>query len=208
MLNQKEISAILISTLTLGIIISLIETWNIFFITTGLILIVILLNITAKKVTSFYLETETEISLWEFKKFWYKKHHKFPKPIPAGVLIPLAIKFFSVGLINWMACLTFEVKGKVYKAAKRHGLYSFSGVTESEMGWIGAAGIITNIFFAILGYIMGYGQFAQLNILYAFFNLFPLSNLDGSKIFFGNKLLWAILAIIASMGVLGMLVIV
>ncbi len=208
MLNQKEILAILSSTIVLGILISLIETWNIFFITTGLILIVILINIVAKKVTSFYLETETEISLWEFKKFWYKKNHKFSKPIPAGILIPLAIKFFSVGLITWMACLTFEVKGKIYKAAKRHGLYSFSGVTEEEIGWIATAGIIMNILFSILGYVLGYGQFAQLNILYAFFNLIPLSNLDGSKIFFGNKLVWTILAIIASMGVLGMLVIV
>jgi Zn-dependent protease len=208
MLNQKEISAILISTLTLGIIVSLIETWNIFFVTTGLILITILLNIISKKVTSFYLDTETEISLWEFKKFGYKKHHKFTKPIPAGILIPLVVKFFTVGIINWMACLTFEVKGKIYKAAKRHGLYSFSEVTESEMGWIGAAGIITNIFFAFLGYIMGYPLFAKLNITYAFFNIIPISNLDGSKIFFGNKLLWIILAITTSMGVLGMLVIV
>ncbi|HKL23224.1 MAG TPA: hypothetical protein VJ895_00565 [Candidatus Nanoarchaeia archaeon] len=208
MLNQKEISAILISTLTLGIVVSLIETWNLFFITAGLILIIILSNIVAKKVTSFYLDTETEISLWEFKKFWYKKHHKFQKPIPAGILIPLAVKFFSIGLVNWMACLTFEVKGKIYKAAKRHGLYSFSEVTESEMGWIGAAGIIVNIFFAVLGYIMGYPLFAKLNITYAFFNIIPISNLDGSKIFFGSKLLWSILAIITSMGVLGMLVIV
>ena len=208
MLNKKEILAILSTTIVLGIIVSLMETWEIFFITTGLILIVILLNITTKKVTSFYLETETEISPWEFKKFWYRQHEKFKKPIPAGILMPLIIKFFTIGLVNWMACLTFDVKGKIYKAAKRHGLYSFSGVTEKEMGWIGASGIIANILFSIIGYIMGYGQFAQLNILYAFFNLFPLSNLDGSKIFFGNKILWAILAVIASMGVLGMLIVV
>jgi hypothetical protein len=208
MLNQKEILAILTSTLALGIIISLIETWNIFFITLGTILAVILINIFAKKVISYYLETETEISLWEFKKFWYRKHHKFNKPIPAGIIIPLIIKFFSVGLINWMACLTFEVKGKIYKAAKRHGLYSFSEVTEEEIGWIATAGIIMNILFSILGYIMGYPLFAKLNITYAFFNIIPLSNLDGAKIFFGNKLVWAILAIISSIAMLGMMIIV
>ena len=105
MLNKKEIFAILGVTLVLGIILSLIETWEIFFITTGLILAVILINITAKKVTSFYLDTEVEIRNWEWARFGYKKHHKFSKSIPAGILIPLLVKFLTVGLINWMACL-------------------------------------------------------------------------------------------------------
>jgi Zn-dependent protease len=210
MLNKKELIAVLSVTLVLGIIFSLIETWEIFAITTSLIFAVILINNLAKKVVGFYLDTEVEISNWEWQRWGYKKHHHFRKSIPAGILFPLVIKFLSVGIINWMACLTFEVKGKVYRVAKRHGIYSFSEITEKEIGWIASGGIWANIFFAIIGYLIGgyvFLEFAKLNIFYAFFNLFPISDLDGSKIFFGNKINWSFLAIIVSMAVIGTLMI-
>lgn len=211
MLNKKEILSILGVTFVLGIIISLIETWEIFGITLGLIFAVILTNVIFKKVTAFYIDTDVEINTWEWSRFGYKKHHHFRKPVPGGILIPLLVKFFSVGLINWMACLTFEVRGKTYRSAKRHGIYSFSEVSEKEMGWIASAGIWANIILAIIGYLIGtdiFLQFAKLNLIYAFFNIIPISNLDGSKIFFGNKINWMFLAILTSIAVLGTLMIV
>ncbi len=208
MLNKKEIIAIISATLVLGIIISLLQTWEIFFITTGLVLIVILINVTTKKITSFYLDTELEISLWEFIRYGYKKHQHFKKPIPAGILIPLAIKFLSVGLLNWMACITFEIKGKVYRAARRHGIYSFSEITEKEIAWIASAGIIANIIFALVGYLTGYLGFAKLNLGFAFYNLIPISNLDGAKILFSNRIIWITLAIITSIGVIGPIILI
>jgi len=208
MLNKKEFISILSVTIMLSIIISLLESWEIFG---GILLAifgVILVNVFAKKITAHYLATEVEITTWEWSRWGYKQHQKLKSPIPFGIILPLIIKVLSIGILNWMACLTFEVKGKIYRAAKKHGIYSFSEVTEKEMGWIASAGIWANLIFATMGYFMGFSLFANLNLAYAFYNLIPLSNLDGSKIFFGSIPNWAFLAIISTIGVLASIIII
>lgn len=199
MINKKEIISILTATLVLGVTISLVESWNIFLITSAFIFVAIFVNLLGKKVSSYYLDTETEVSLWEFKRYGYKKHYHFSKPLLAGIFVPLLVKFFSVGLLNWMACLTFEVKGKIYRAARRHGIYSFSEVTEREIGLIAIFGILFNLLFALIGYLLGVPLLAKLNLVYAFYNMIPISNLDGSKIFFGMKNVWVFLATLVSL---------
>jgi Zn-dependent protease len=208
MINKKEIFSILSVTLVLSIIISLVQSLEIFITATILIFLVIMINIIAKKITSFYLDTEIEIKPWEITRFWIKKHHKFKKPLQAGIILPLILKVISAGIINWMACLVFEASGKVYRAARKHGIYSFSEVSEEEIGWIAGSGIIANILFAIIGYLIGSSLFAELNIMFAFYNMIPFSDLDGSKIFFGNTVFWAFLATLVSLGVLATILIV
>jgi Zn-dependent protease len=99
-----------------------------------------------------------------------------------------------------MASLTFEVKAKTYRAARRHGLYTFSEMTESHIAYIAAAGILANLIFAVIGYLVGFTEFSVLNLYYALFNLLPLSKLDGNKIFFGNLILWSFLVCLAVVG--------
>ena len=101
-----------------------------------------------------------------------------------------------------MASLVFDVSPKVYRAAKRHGLYSFSEMTEYHLGIIAASGIIINLAAAIIGYLLGFSDFARISIYFTFFNMIPLSDLDGNKIFFGNTVIWSFLA---SLVVIGML---
>ncbi len=206
MLNKKEIIAILSITLVLGIIISLMESWKIFGITCLTILAVIAINTFSKKIAGHILDTDVEIKMWEWRRFGYKPHQKFTGMIPFGIIIPLIIKFISIGLVNWMGCLTFEVEGKSYKSAKRYGLYSFSEVTEKEMGWIATAGIWANLLFALVAYLLGMPLFAKLNVFSAFFNIIPISNLDGAKIFFGNIPNWAFTAIIATLATIATLI--
>ena len=102
-----------------------------------------------------------------------------------------------------MASLVFDVKAKAYHAAKRHGIYSFSEMTEEHIGKIAAAGIFVNLLLAFIFYFVGgdFGiLFAKLNIWFVFFNMIPLSDLDGNKIFFGNLVLWSFLAIVTLIG--------
>ena len=73
-------------------------------------------------------------------------------------------------------------------------------MTERHIGLIAAAGIAMNLIAAIIGYIINQPEFAKLNIYFAFFNMLPLSDLDGNKILFGNKVLWSFLAIITIIG--------
>jgi len=217
MLNKNEIFSILSITLVLGTIWSLFETWELFLISCGVILAVILINVIAKKVIAFAFDSEIEINTWEWQRFFFitkkrawghKPHQKLKSLFPAGFFLPLILKLVSAGFMNWMACLTFEVKGTIYRTARRWGLYQYSEVTENEMAWIAFVGILANIFFAIIGYLIDAPLFAKINLIYAFYNSIPLSNLDGTKMFFGKQSLFWTSAIVTSIGlVLSMVII-
>jgi len=196
MINKKEIIAVFIATLVISISISSVS-WKIFFSTAAAVFLIILINIAAKKLTAYYLDSDIEIKLWKIKRYWFKAHQEFKKPFPAGIFFPLFFSVITFGNLKWLASLVFEVKPKVYRAAKRHGLYSYLDITEYQIGLIAAAGIISNLLFAVIGYFTGWSTFTQLSIWYTFFNLIPISELDGNKIFFGNLVLWSFLASLA-----------
>ena len=202
MINKKEFFSVITVSLLLGIIISLFETVNLFLTTSLIVFLIISINLLAKKIFSYYLDIDIETKIWELKQFWVKKHLHFKNSVQFGIFLPLILKFLTVGLLNWMACLTFDASGKTYRAARKHGIYSFSEVSEEEMGWIAGAGIIATLIFAIIGYMIGQETFAKLSIMYAFYNLFPIFDFDGSKIFFGSIPFWATLAVITCIGVL------
>ncbi len=202
MFNKREIFSIIIVTIILAFAINLIETMESFLYTVLAVFLIITINIIAKKIMSFYAESEIEIKLWEITQYGFKAHKHFKRPFPIGAFLPLISKIilFPINGLVWMASLVFDVKPKVYRAAKRHGLYSFSEMTESHIGIIASAGIIANIIFAVIAYFIGFQEFTRLSIFYVFFNMIPLSDLDGNKIFFGNIVLWSFLAAIVLIG--------
>lgn len=202
MLNKKEIILIIIVTLILSFMISLLETIEIFLYTLLAVFLVLTINIAAKKIIGFYLDSKIEIKLWKINQYGFKAHQHFKKPLSAGAVFPILSKLFLFPIHNfiWMASLIFDVKPKIHRATKRHGLYSFSEITESHLGLIATAGIVANLIFAVIGYLIGFPDFSRLSIYYAFFNMIPLSELDGNKIFFGNKILWSFLASIVLIG--------
>lgn len=198
MLNKKEIIAIIISTIILAFSITLVDTiQNFLYVLLG-IFILLMINILTKKVTAFFLESEIEIKLWEFRQWGYRAAQHFKRPFPAGAFFPIISKIilFPFNSFVWMASLVFDVKAKTYRSAKRHGMYSFSEMSEDHIALIAAAGIFANLIFAIIFYLIGLPLFARLNIYFAFFNMIPISNLDGNKIFFGKLVLWNVLAIL------------
>jgi hypothetical protein len=202
MLEKKEIISIIVITLLLAFTISLVKSFEIFLYSLLGIFLILAINVIAKKIMSFYLDSEIEIKLWEIKQYGFKAHKSFKKPFPAGAFFPIIVTAFSFGYFTWMASLIFDVKAKVYRAAKRYGLYKFSEMAEYHVALIAAAGIIANLGFAIIGYLIGFNGFAKLNIYYASFNMLPISSLDGNKIFFGSLVLWSFLASIVLIGLL------
>ncbi|HEB46886.1 MAG TPA: hypothetical protein ENI22_00260 [Candidatus Pacearchaeota archaeon] len=200
MINSKEISTFLLITFILAVTVSFIRNVNLFLYTLLAIFVLILINIIAKKIAAFYLESEIEVGLWEIKRYGFKKARHFKRPFPAGIFLPIIVSVFSLGSLVWLASLVFDVKPKVYRAAKRHGLYSFSEMTEYHIGLIATAGVVANLAFAILGYFLGFPEFARLSIFFAFFNMIPISDLDGNKIFFGSLVTWSFLAAITLVG--------
>ena len=202
MFTKKEIAYMLVTTIILGFAFEVREfSLNGFFYISLLILIIIALNIFAKKITGFYLDAEIEAKPWEVKRYWWTTGSHFKKPFPAGMVMPLITTAITLGYIPWMASLVFDIKPKIYRAAKRHGLYKFTEMTEYHLGLIAASGILVNILLSVLGYFLGYSDFARLNLYYALFNIIPISDLDGNKIFFGNLVLWSFITAIILIGI-------
>jgi len=200
MFNKKEISVIILTTIVLAFIISVLNIKDLFLAALIFVFLTISINILAKKVAAFYLDSEIEIKLWEVERYGFKPGRHFKRPFPAGVMIPIIVGGLTLGYMQWLASLVFDVKAKTYRAAKRHGLYSFSEMTEFHIGIIAASGILANLIFAVIGYLIGFNDFSRINIYYAFFNLIPLSDLDGNKIFFGSILMWSFLSGLALIG--------
>jgi len=200
MLNRKEIAPIIVVSIILAFVISFVESLEIFLYALLGIFLVILINVIAKKFMAYYVDSKIEMKFWEIKQFGFRPWTNFKKPFPAGLAFPIIVGAFTFGIITWMACLVFDVKPKTSRAAKKHAWWSFSEMTEWHIGLIAAAGIVANLIFAVVGYLLGYPNFVKYNIYFAFFNLLPLSDLDGNKIFFGSLLMWALLVVVALIG--------
>jgi Zn-dependent protease len=211
MLNKKEIFLIaliiIIISLSVNLSLDITENWKKIWGTLLAVSLVILLNIFAKKITAYKLDSEIEMKILEMKKIGftgmrYIKHLK--KPFPIGAFLPIISKiiFFPFKSFVWMACLVFDIKPRIYRGARRYGLYTFSEMTEYHLGLIAASGIVINLISAIAGYFLGFPLFARLNIYCAFFNMLPISELDGNKIFFGSLVLWSFLASLVLIGML------
>ncbi|MCH8945387.1 MAG: hypothetical protein IIA85_00495 [Nanoarchaeota archaeon] len=200
MFNKKEIAHILVIVLVLTFALTILRNLENFHFVLLSVFIVILVNISAKKIASHYLDSEIEVRIWEMKRFGFKPNRHLKKPVPMGALLPLIFVGLTYGYLVWMASLVFEVKAKIHRAAKRYGLYTFSEMTEYHIGLIASAGIIANLIAAVIGYLAGYPKFAELAIYYSFFNMIPFSDLDGNKIFFGSMILWSFLASLVLIG--------
>lgn len=206
MINKKEIAAIVIISIITAFSITLVKDFNLFLLVLLGAFILILVNVLIKKMIAYFLESEIEIKIWEVQRWGFKTHQYWKRAFPLGAFMPLISKifFFPLNGFIWMASLVFETKAKAYHAAKRHGMYSFSEMTEEHIGGIAAAGIFVNLLLAFIFYFVGgnFGTiFAKLNIWFVFFNMLPISDLDGNKIFFGNLVLWSFLAVITLIGI-------
>jgi Zn-dependent protease len=199
MLGKKEILVLLLITLVFAVTLSFLKM-EIFAEVLLAVFIVLVLNIAAKKISAFYLESDIEIKLWRMERYGFKRHEYFKRPFEIGIFLPIIVSLVSLGNLLWMASMVFDVKPKVYRAAKRHGLYSFSEMTEAQIGMIAAAGVLINLVAAVIAYFLGFPLFARLNVYFAFFSMLPLSDLDGNKIFFGNIVLWSFLATLVLIG--------
>lgn len=196
MINLKEVLSIFGISLVFAFSITLLETANYFLLTLAFVFIMILINVFAKKLAGNYFELKTEIRIWEFKRWGFKRGQVMKSSFPAGAFFPIFSRliFFPLNGFIWMGSLIFNAKERIYRAAKRHGFYSFTGISEDHLAYIAAAGIFANLLFAGIAYLVGFSEFAKFSIWFAFFNMIPLSELDGNKIFFGSRVLWSFLA--------------
>jgi hypothetical protein len=204
MFNQKEIATIILTSIIIGFIFNDFQTSNMFLYSSLVIFSIIIINSIVKKIAGYYFESEVRVGLWEVKRYGWRAESYFKHAIPAGILFPIFAKIISLGKLTWLALFTFDVEAKVSRAAKRHDIYTFSELSEYHLGVIAAWGIVANLLFAFIAYLLNFPQgieFIKLSLYYTFFNMLPFSDLDGNKIFFGSMMLWSFLTAIVLLGI-------
>lgn len=194
--NLNILAAFIVLTIVASFKFILNSEWNEVGVTAIFSVIILLFAIGSKKLMAYLLDTNVEHEVWKFSRYGWKPHWHLKKDIPAGIIFPLFLTLFSLGFLKFLSVLTYETTASKYRAAKRHGFYSFTEMTDWHNGLIGAAGIISVLALAIIGYFSNYEYLSKLAAFYAFSNLLPISKLDGSQIFFGSRILYAILAVI------------
>lgn len=200
MLNANELGSIVLAVIVLGFI----GSWNTFrtislynFLIVALFFLIILaVNIAAKKIMAYYLETSVETKIWHFQRWgWYERSH-LRNPFPIGIVLPFLLSVATLGYVPWYAVTQTEMTALKERVAKRHDFYSYSELTEFHIASVAASGIIFVLFLAFISYLINEPILARLAIFFAAFNMLPLGQLDGNKIFHGSIIMWFVFAAI------------
>ncbi|MEK6793006.1 MAG: hypothetical protein AABX96_00725 [Nanoarchaeota archaeon] len=202
-MKDKEIIHIILVIATLGIIYGFNEIAEMnlraFSLILGFSAIIIGINILSKKIVASRLDADVEHEIWQIKRFGFHPGDVFRKSISAGILIPLFVTLVTLGSINPMTLMTYETRALKRRAAKRFGPYSFTEMTDYHNALVGGAGIISCLLITFITYwIPGdlWSTMGKMATFYAFYNMIPISKLDGSQIYFGSRVLWSVLAVI------------
>ena len=198
MLTKKEIIWIIIAILIMGFIIELTPELKLSLIGMLWAAIIILTSVLTKKIAAnhFNIRIEHKILFWQ-RWGWYERS-KFKKPIPIGLILPFFLSILSLGIIKPFVLLQFNAENLPKKRAlKKRGTYRYSEINDSDLAFTAAWGFWALIALAIIGYFISQPELTKYSIYYGIWNLIPISNLDGTKLFFGSLINW-ILLIIAS----------
>lgn len=165
-----------------------------FFFFSALLIFVV---ITSKKIVAYLLDSDVEHEIWKMSRFGLGEKHQLKKEIPAGIIFPLLFSIVTLGSFKLLTFLTYESRALKVRAAKRFGFYSYTEMTDWHNGIIGTAGMLPLFALAIIFYLINEEYLSAITSFYTFFNLLPFSKLDGTQIFFGSRVLWAILMLIS-----------
>lgn len=164
--------------------------------------LIVLVHVLVKKVVAFGFDSAVEHRIWHVKRVGFGERQRFKREVPFGVYVPLIFAVITLGILKVMTLLTFETRALKHRAAKRFGYYSYTSMTDWHNGLIGAFSIVGVLIVALMGYLMGFEFLAKMAAYYAFWNMMPLSNLDGNQILYGSRVLWAVLAFVSLLGAL------
>jgi hypothetical protein len=191
-MEKKEIGLIIISVIimTLLIVFGREEGSSPALIRAFLVSIIILsLVVMAKRITANYLDVGIEHKIWEFQRYNIIEHSHFRRPIPLGLILPLLLSLFSLGIVKFFAFLQFESKALPSKAVKKYGLRRYSGIMEWDDALIVFYSLMPLLFIGLISkFIPGifFADLARYSMIYVISNLIPIGKLDGTKLFFGS----------------------
>ena len=204
-LSKKEITWIIIIIIISSFMsfMPIIPTKDLLKIITNLMIfsIIILTNIYSKKIISKYYSIRIEHKIWEFNRYWFYKASHLKKPFPIGLVIPFFTALLSIGYLKPFLFFQFEAENitsrRILKSRGQRKAERKDYINEEDLAYTSAAGFYALLLLAIIGssinWIFGldFGlELAKYSIYYGIWNLLPVSNLDGTKLFLGAFLGW------------------
>ena len=178
--------------------------------------IIIITNLATKKITAHHYALQIEHSDWKLVQWWWQKKAGFKKPFPLGLILPFLLAILSLGNLKPFTFFQFKAKDlSERRILKRHGprlIRRKELPSESDYGYTAASGFFALIILAIIGtllkpYFPAFGaDLAKYSLYFGIWNLLPIGQLDGAKVFFGTTLLWSFLAIIFTISTIVVLI--
>ena len=193
--NKKEIFWIVLAIIILGFIIEFSTTYTVTLKGFLYAAIIILTSVLVKNLAADYFHVLIEHNIWEFKRWWFTERAHFKKPVPIGLILPFFVTFVSVGAIKVMTILQFNGKPSKKKLLRNRGTKKYSEVNETDFAFISAWASWGLILLAIIASTIRQPELAKYSLYYGLWNLLPLGQLDGAKLFFGSFFNWFILLI-------------
>jgi Zn-dependent protease len=164
-------------------------------------IMILFTNIISKKIAAGFFNIKIEHKVWEFQRWGYYKRSYFKKPFQIGLILPFALSILTLGMVRMFTFFQFEVENiHETRILKQRGLKRKEEINESDIAFTAAWGFLSLLVLAIIGALPGikeiFPELAKNAVYFGFWNMIPISKLDGSKLFFGSILTWAVLAIL------------
>jgi len=158
-------------------------------------IVVVVVPVIVRKAVAYSFDSRVVHEIWQVYRTGLRPKQHFKKEKPFGLYVPLIFTLFSLGAWKVMTFLTYETRALKHRAAKRHGFYSYTAMTDWHNGLIGASGVVALLIIGVVAYLPGWEYLAKMASFYAFWSMVPISKLDGTQIYFGNRILWVVLAV-------------
>lgn len=202
MFNKKETTWIIIIAIIFGFLIAFAyesETESLIFNDSLIVFLIsfpiILTSVFIKKLAAKHFSVDIQFQIWEFQRYGLYTRSYFKKPIPIGLILPFFLTIMSLGIIKPFAFLQFKSKPSKTRILKKRGAHRRGEVNESDLAFISAWGLWGLIILAIIGSLINFPDLTKYAVYFGIWNLLPISNLDGAKLFFGSLINWILLAI-------------
>ena len=204
--NKREVSWIIISIIILGFIIEFSTAYTLTFKGFIYATIIILTSLLIKNLAADYFYVLIEHEIWSFRQWWWTGRAKFKKPIPLGLILPFFVALVSIGSLKVMTILQFNGKPSKKKLLRKRGSKKYLEVNESDLAFISAWASWGLLILALIATLIKQQELARYSIYYGFWNLLPVGQLDGSKLFFGSFVNWVFLIIVYLISLISILI--
>ncbi len=142
----------------------------------------------AQKIVAEHYSCSSEFKLWALQRFGFRPEYKTKRPLPIGIIIGILAAFLSAGKFPFAAFASFNIIEERHRRVGR----KFINVTAIETAKVALSGVFAALLIAfVLSALHLSKEVALIASLFAFFQMIPLPNLDGAKVFFASMPLFA-----------------